>query len=100
MAADGFLRYHLDPPGPDSDAALGTHDVRTAAISEFSEGPNLRAQGPDCRALSGCPPEWDRYESAPVTEGAVFYNGAGGRAFAAMWDLRLVGCRAAGRASR
>ena len=44
--------------------------------------------------------EWGRYESAPVTEGAVFYNGAGGRAFAAMWDLRLVGCQAAGRASR
>ena len=28
------------------------------------------------------------------------HNGTGGCAFAAMWDLRLIDCRAAGRASR
>jgi hypothetical protein len=52
-----------------------------------------------CRTLPGRTSEWGRYESAPVTEGAVLHNGAGGRAFAAIWALRFVGCRAASRAS-
>src|ERR1035441_2214054 len=36
----------------------------------------------------------------PLPGGQVAHNGAGGRAFAAIWDLRPMDCRAAGRASR
>jgi hypothetical protein len=79
--------------------------VRVAAIPRPSSQRAKEGTGTRCRAaysatLPGRTSEWGRYESAPVTEGAVLHNGAGGRAFAAIGDLRLVDCRAAGRASR
>lgn len=69
-------------------------------IRVFGSGRTGGLYGLACRTLPGRTSEWGRCESAPVTEGAVLHNGAGGRAFAAIWALRLVGCRAAGRASR
>ena len=38
--------------------------------------------------------------AGPAAVPAPAHNGAGGRAFTAIWDLRPMGCRAAGRASR
>jgi hypothetical protein len=93
-------RSHPDPRGPDSDAALGSHDVRATGRSEFRKRPNWRALRSGLPYAARADVRMGPNESAPVTEGAVLHNGAGGRAFAAIGDLRLVGCRAAGRASR
>jgi hypothetical protein len=66
----------------------------------FRKRPNWRALRSGLPYAARADVRMGPNESAPVTEGAVLHNGAGGRAFAAIGDLRLVGCRAAGRASR
>jgi hypothetical protein len=91
---------HPDLRGPGSDAALSSHDVRTAARSELSEAAKLEEVKvwPAYTAWAGV--KMGPVRKRPVTDGAVLHNETGGRASAAIWDLRLVDCRAAGRASR
>jgi hypothetical protein len=66
-------------------------------LSEAAELEGLKVWPAEPWPYSGGRPKWGRYGGAPVTEGAVCHNGADGRAFDAIWDLRLVDCRAAGR---
>src|ERR1700733_1657483 len=52
---------HPDPRGPGSDAALGSHDVRAAARSGFSEAAELQGfKALARRTLPGRTSEWGR----------------------------------------
>ena len=100
MAADGFLAdtaWILPGRVPMPPWALMTCGPPQFPVFRRGEPKGLRS---GLRGAVWAHAGMGPIRKRPVTEGAVFYNGAGGRAFAAMWDLRLVGCQAAGRASR
>jgi len=98
ITATRVLSIRPCPSGIAVDARLYQREGETAGADRR---PGL-ASRPHPAVTAHVPGPYEgRYATATVIpEARSVHNGAGGRAFAAIWDLRRMDCRAAGRAGR